>query len=308
MRARGRLLRPGGGAAASAAAGAAPRRKMRAQYTPPRAMCIDFGIFSSGCDSSTSASVTSTATLSAISSVLSTNSTTVGQTFSASQVFTVDLTGAVIGPNAVVNISQSLNATVKFVASASTQVTSQIISSLQAVMQNNLDNMSKSQTELFGKALNGTTTSQVSTTVGQALESSQMINSISEVMQNFDIAQSLTIPMKGAVINGVLNFSQNSIIDLQASAIAGVVADVLASNAALASIASALKNSSSEKSAGLAGVLSAVGAIFTGPFKWIAIIVLICIVGGAMLLALRAATRHAPPRAPYSILQDARAS
>lgn len=254
-------------------------------------------VASVGCGSSTTITVNTTTVLSAVSSVLMTQAVNVSTLISASQSLTFTAVGAKISGG--VTIDQNMLATINVLTSVTNSLSSQVLTSMQQTLTNNLNNMSTTETQLLSKANSNATDANINSAFSSVLSSSQTLSSVTSVLNTYDFTQTLTINLNGATITGPESITQNMVINLAAQAVISTVVQALTSNTQSAAMANAVTQAASEQNTGAAAlissILSGIEGLFTGPLAWVAIIVVICIIGLAILIAVHHAGKNKTP-------------
>lgn len=246
-------------------------------------MCVDMGFMSVGCSSTTESNLKNETTLNTLTSILTEKSTTANNSAILAQDITISARGANIG--AEINIIQDMRGAIKFVSNINDKQVNDILTDVSNVLTNNIKNMSAVETELFSKAANATTKTEVSNIIKNTLKNDAVVRSVTAIMNRYDVSQHLKIDLDGANITKAINLNQNMLLEIEASAIMSVVQQALLKNTTLATIASNLETQSKEKNTGLPAVLDSLAAMFTGPLMWIAIILIVAIIGMGWLLS-----------------------
>jgi len=246
----------------------------------PSIQCMNPVVLAMGCGGGTSAQAqaSTTATLSTIQNVLQINSTSLSQAGLLSQTLTVNYAGATI--NGSITISQLMNANLSFVSSTQSTITTQLLQALTSQMEQSASSMSSQQEQLLSQALNGSSVSNLMTSITDTMQTTFQSEEFQSLMQTYDVGQTLTINFAGATINGAQDITQNMIIVLQAQAIANMLQSALLQNTLVAAVSNTVQATATGSSTGLQGLIS---SLFTGPM--LVVLVVVVLVGIAYYMS-----------------------
>jgi hypothetical protein len=210
----------------------------------------------------------------AVSTSITRSSTTNTTTLSASQSLALDFEGAEIDCDLSVTQRQSVDARV--VTEISSQVAAAVLSDLKQEMESQIKQSSEATQNWMATAVDVSNTSELVSTMNSVLEQYVSVESLTAVIVQLNIQQTLTLNFRNAKLRGDLcDFTQDQAVHLFAQTFMTNLVSSMSSNSTIQKlIAEADQHSESETSGPLEG-LAAVFSSITGVFIIIGILVIV---------------------------------
>ena len=236
--------------------------------------CVDLLVASVGCGADTTSNVSSELTQRTVTSVLTQHSTSVSQSGMVAQNIRIKVAGDVRCDD--LNVSQAINADLKFVAQVTDELRADMSNALKAQVKNNMATMTEESRQLLSNALSGSTTTNLHTAINQEIDSFSNSQQFASLINSMSLTQNQTIEF-GSLSGHSCVFDQHLILRYTASACAQLLSKQLMANALISDVATKLKTKRKSKAGGVAELVDSI----TGPIKMfiLAIVVILCVFG-----------------------------
>ena len=260
-------------------------------------MCFSVGwlSLSAGCSTTAAAALTMGIDTSAVTNIMIATSGTIALTQEASSAITAFIgSGTIIGGSVIVTNND--NTTILAIANASDSISSSMLNSISTQLQASIAQAVKSATQLGSQEMATDATANMNFTIHNTLSASAVVHQVTNLCESLTASNITTVTIgKHVKIGGNLIITNNTLITMTANAVINAAVQALAQNDDFTKVLAGIKQSSQSKSGGIAQLISSIGKIFSGPLKYVAIIVVIAIIGFALLIVVRGIVGHAGP-------------
>ena len=192
----------------------------------------------------------------------------------------------------VANFGQTINAETQSSSTFTADTTTEIKNAITTEMKASADAAMEKSTQLgdLSSLVGGKTNMDIKQTVNMEIENI-VENTITTENLNKTVAEQVSIQNGQLIIDGYdcreggqIDWNQNITAKLAATAITNAVAKAVSENKVLASLSASASGSSKSSGGGFAQLVDSIGGAISGPFMYIAICVVILIIGATIFL------------------------
>ena len=189
------------------------------------------------------------------------------------------------------NFNQTIDAETQSSSEFSPETVTEIKNGITTEMKASADAAMEKSTQLGDlSSLLSDSDQDIKQTVNMEIEN-VVENTITTENMNKTVAEQVSIQNGQLVIDGYdcreggqIDFSQNITAKLAAKAVTSAITKAVSENKVLAALAAEASADTSSSGGGFAELVDSIGAAFSGPFKYIAIVIVVLIVGALIFL------------------------
>lgn len=257
--------------------------------------CVDLCVISVDCGKDVSVNIAVKQTTETITEVINKNKQSAITSIDLGQDIEVDITGKITNSN--INLQNVLKGKISVLNNLSQEITTQIQQNIIDLINNNVKQLSETQTELLSKAISGSTTTNVSSELSNIVKNVITNENINNIISNAYTLQKNKLTIHGDIDGSTITIGNTMLVDLTIQNIAKMIVN----NNAISLIQTQIDNDVSQEnkdiSKGLNDIISTVAdmikSLGLGWIIGIAIIAVALILFLPMILKAFAGTSEA---------------